>query len=228
VKILHTEASHGWGGQEIRILTEMALLAARGHEVALATASSAPIYAAARQRGLTVHDLPLGRRRLAGVLALRRLLREQHFDVVNAHSSIDTWLVALALVGWPEAPALVRTRHISAPVSRDPATRWLYDRACTAVVTTGERLKQSLRTYNGFTRARIESIPTGVDLARFTPQDPVRARARLGLSPEGLSDEELLDRYLKTLETPDPRRERLLAAAREIFAAAADRRGQHD
>lgn len=53
-------------------------------------------------------------------------------------------------------------------------------------------------------------------------------RARLGLSPEGLSDEELLDRYLKTLETPDARRERLLAAARAIFAAAAERRSQRD
>lgn len=52
-------------------------------------------------------------------------------------------------------------------------------------------------------------------------EEPIRAR--LGASPEGLSDEELLDRYLKTLEVDDPRREHLLAAAREIFGAVAER-----
>ncbi|MGL5986250.1 MAG: hypothetical protein ACRCZ5_05165 [Burkholderiales bacterium] len=33
--ILHTESSCGWGGQEIRILTEMAGMNARGHHTIL-------------------------------------------------------------------------------------------------------------------------------------------------------------------------------------------------
>lgn len=181
MKILHTEASHGWGGQELRILSEMELLAARGHTVALATPSSAPIFAAARQRGLTVYDLPLARKRLRGVLAMRRFLHTHGFDVVNVHSSTDAWLTALACVRWRDAPALVRTRHISAPVGRDPATRWLYDRACAAVVTTGRALQEELRVRNGFRRVRIESVPTGIALSRFVPRDARQARAHLGL-----------------------------------------------
>ena len=37
-RILHTEASRGWGGQEIRILTEIAAMRCRGHELWLACA----------------------------------------------------------------------------------------------------------------------------------------------------------------------------------------------
>jgi glycosyltransferase involved in cell wall biosynthesis len=77
----------------------------------------------------------------------------------------------------------VRTRHISAPVPRNRATHWLYDQACTALVTTGEKLRQELMVRNGFTRVPIRSVPTGVDPARFEPADPVRARAALGIAP---------------------------------------------
>ncbi len=43
LRILHTEASSGWGGQEIRILDEAAGLIARGHDVQLAAPAGAPI-----------------------------------------------------------------------------------------------------------------------------------------------------------------------------------------
>ena len=33
--IAHTESSHGWGGQEIRVLTESRELIKRGHQVVL-------------------------------------------------------------------------------------------------------------------------------------------------------------------------------------------------
>ena len=43
-------------------------------------------------------------------------------------------------------------------------------------------------------------------------------RARLGASPEGLSHEELLERYLISRNVDDERREQLLIAAREIMS----------
>ena len=41
LRILHTEASRGWGGQEIRVLTEAGGLARRGHELLLAAPEAA-------------------------------------------------------------------------------------------------------------------------------------------------------------------------------------------
>lgn len=183
MKILHTEASAGWGGQELRILAEMQGLRSRGHVLELAAPRAARIHQEAAALGFRVHDVPIARKNLAGVLAMRRLLREGGFDVVNTHSSTDSWLAALANASSAQPVPLVRTRHISAPVPRNAATRWLYDRASAAVVTTGEKLREELVEVNGFRRVTIRSVPTGIDPQRFQPADPVQARAELGLAP---------------------------------------------
>lgn len=183
MRILHTEASHGWGGQELRILSEMQGLRARGHTLALAAPREARIHGQAQALGFTVHDVAIGRKRLAGVLAMRRLLAGDAFDLVNTHSSTDSWLTALACASLRRAPPLVRTRHISAPIPRNLATRWLYQHASCAVVTTGEQLRRELIEVNGFTQVPITSVPTGVDAARFGPADAASARAAVGLDP---------------------------------------------
>jgi glycosyltransferase involved in cell wall biosynthesis len=112
---------------------------------------------------------------------MRGFLREHSFDVINTHSSTDSWLVALASAGW-RAPPLVRTRHISAPVPNNQATRWLYRRASAHVVTTGEALREQLIRHNGLAPARVTSVPTGIDPARFPPTNAdIRRRRRLEL-----------------------------------------------
>ena len=140
MKIVHTESSLGWGGQELRILAESQGLARRGHELTLLCPPEARIYAEAPNWGLRTVALPIGRKRLAGLLALRRWLRANHCDVVSTHSSTDSWLAALA--AGRQLP-IVRTRHISAPVPRNALSRWLYSRA-TRIVTAGEALRLDL------------------------------------------------------------------------------------
>ena len=183
LRILHTEASLGWGGQEIRVLTEARGVARRGHRVLLAAPREARIHDEARNFGVDVLALPSGRTRLGGVAALRAAIAREGFDVVNTHSSTDTWLAALACRTLGAAPPIVRTRHISAPVPANAATRWLYGRATDRIVTTGERLREQVVRETRVDPARVVSIPTGIDLERFRPADRAAARARLGLAP---------------------------------------------
>jgi len=181
LSVVHTEASTGWGGQELRILTEMEGMARRGHRVHLVAPPNAQIVAAARARGLSVESLPIEWKRPPGLVAMRGWLVRNGaaFDVINAHSSTDAWLVALARSSMARAPRLVRTRHLSTPVNRLPATRWLYQRATSHIVVTGEALKTALVRRNGYDPATITSVRTGIDLARFAPQDREAMRARL-------------------------------------------------
>ena len=179
--IVHTESSMGWGGQEIRILTEAEGLAARGHRITLVTPPGANIYREGKARGLEVVPLAIGRKKISGVTALLPWLRNNLPDVINTHSSTDAWLAAVACRFLDRPPAIVRTRHISTPVLDNFATRWLYSTATRHIVTTGERLRNELIDRNGFDPSRITSVPTGIDTSKFVPGDKYRARRQLGL-----------------------------------------------
>jgi glycosyltransferase involved in cell wall biosynthesis len=184
MRIVHTEASCGWGGQEIRILEESLGMIERGHEVTLVCPPEARIHQEALKRGLQVATLPIARKNLRGLLALRRWLMRHRVDVINTHSSTDTWLAALACQTLRHPPALVRTRHISAPVPRNFGTRWLYGKASRHIVTTGEALRRELIVANRLSGEHVTSVPTGIDTARFAPGDQREARQALGLAPD--------------------------------------------
>ena len=187
MKILHTEASCGWGGQEIRILEESRGLIARGHEVSIACPAHARMTAEAPRFGVPVVALPLEFKTIAGFRALRRHLAMTRPDVVNTHSSADSWLTGLACATLGQPPAIVRTRHISAPVSGNFANRWLY-RQAQGVVTTGESLRRHLLETLALDPRRVVSVPTGIDTQRFSPvkcaADKAVAKAALGLDPQ--------------------------------------------
>jgi len=184
LRIVHTESSLGWGGQEIRILAESQGLIRRGHQVSLVCPPEARIFTEARTWGVPAVGMPLAKKRLVGLRGLIEWFRANRCDVVSSHSSTDSWLAALALLTLGRPFPIVRTRHISAPVPRNPWTRWLYTRAAARVVTTGERLRRQLIDENRFPAERIESVPTGVDAGRFRPGERAAARQQLGLDSE--------------------------------------------
>ncbi|MDP2432974.1 MAG: glycosyltransferase family 4 protein [Pseudomonadota bacterium] len=185
MKILHTEASCGWGGQEIRILEEARGMLGRGHEVTLACPPEARIFSEASRYGVPAIALPIGRKNLRGLFALRRHIGRNRPDVINTHSSTDTWLTALARLLLSAPPPLVRTRHISAAVPDNASSHWLYGKASAHVVTTGEQLRGTLIRDLGLAPDRVTSVPTGIDTKRFQPGERIAARQALGLEVDG-------------------------------------------
>lgn len=182
--IVHTESSLGWGGQEIRILSEAQGLIARGHDVKLICPPEARIYSEAPAWGVPVIALPIAKKGIRGLRSLLGWFKAHRCDVVSTHSSTDSWLAALSLRILGRPYPMVRTRHISAPVPKNAPTRWLYTRAASRIVTAGEALKKQLVERNGFPAERIDSVPTGVDAKRFRPGDKAAARKALALPPE--------------------------------------------
>ena len=183
--IVHTESSLGWGGQEIRVLSEAAGMIRRGHRVRLLCPRDARIYDEAARFGVPAEALPIGRKNLRGLAALIGWFRANagtsRPGVVNTHSSTDSWLVALAMLVLGRPAPIVRTRHISARVPRNRTTRWLYAQAAAKVVTTGEALRTQMIADVGIAPGCIESVPTGIDTTRFVPGRRSEARAKLGL-----------------------------------------------
>ena len=186
LRILHTEASMGWGGQEIRILTEAQTFRAHGHEVMVAANDGSEIAANAPRYGIPLTLLPLRRRNVRSVIAVRRFLREWEPDVVNTHSSLDSWITALARLRLVPCPRIVRTRHLSAAVPRNLASRWVYNRGADFVMTTGEAIVEDLAGDGFVPRERLAAVPTGIDADVFKPGDKNAARTALGLPRDKL------------------------------------------
>ncbi|MCX5892428.1 MAG: glycosyltransferase [Deltaproteobacteria bacterium] len=182
--ILHTESSLGWGGQERRILAEAEAMQRRGHRVLLACDPRGELYRRAPGRGFSPFPLACGGlNNLGAWWRLRRLLQEQKIDVLNTHSSLDSWLGALAWRSLKERPCLVRTRHLSTRVKSNLPTRWLY-RTPAAIITTGEVTRDLLGQRLGVPESRLFSIPTGVPLEQFAPREKDAAlQARLLIPP---------------------------------------------
>ena len=199
MNIVHTEASCGWGGQEIRILVEARGMIARGHRVTLLAPVESRIFAEASRFGVSAVALPIGRKRLSGIAALRAWLIQNPVDVINTHSSTDSWLAALAWASLKKAPPIVRTRHISAPVPDNLASRWLYRSASRYVVTTGASLRESLIARLKLDATRVVSIPTGIDTEVFFP--PTQHQRKLARKAIGVGDERFVIGIVATLRS---------------------------
>lgn len=162
--ILHTEASRGFGGQEIRILTEARWLLDHGWDVLIAAQPESRLLEEAR-----VAEMPAAAVRMRGpldvraLLALRRLMKARRVSLVHTHSSVDSWLTTLAAksLGLPA----VRGRHVSIPI---PRRRSLAYRLADRVITSGEAIR-AIVAAAGVPAARVVSIPAGVDTRRFHP-----------------------------------------------------------
>lgn len=187
MKIVHTEASWGWGGQEIRILTEGAELIKRGHEVTLVADPCSTIAKRAADYGVPLVPTTLRAKRLPDLMSLRAVLKTLKPDLVVCHSSTDHWLTALARLTLGGRFAIVRARHISAAINQAITTRWLYTKGCDAITTTAETIAAQIKLTFPKHQLRIFNIPTGIDWS--TPSQAERVEARRGILHELKIDE---------------------------------------
>jgi glycosyltransferase involved in cell wall biosynthesis len=177
--ILHTEASLGLGGQEIRILSEARWLLDHGWGCLIVGQPASRLLAEAQRA-----DLPAVAVRMRAawdvpaLMRLRGLMRGRGVALVHTHSSVDSWLATLAAksLGLP----VVRSRHVTIPILK---RRALVYRLADRIITTGEAVAAHVRR-TGVAAERIVAITAGVDTARFHPGVSGKAvRDELGLAP---------------------------------------------
>jgi glycosyltransferase involved in cell wall biosynthesis len=168
-RIAHSESSNGWGGQEHRIIAELAGFQKRGCQTWLMATPDSQIVQRARQSGVAVINLnPAKLRFPLNVFQLARRLKRERIEVLNTHSSRDGWLLGIAgrLAG---VPLIIRTRHIDV----EYPNRWLSRHAFTTladhVLVTSGKIKAHFQEIFRLPDARISTVPTGIDLNAFSP-----------------------------------------------------------
>ena len=139
--ILHTEASTGLGGQEIRILGEVRWLLDHGWNALIACQPGSRLATEAASADLPVVTIAMRATfDLRALLRLRALMGSRGVDLVHTHSSIDSWLATAAAksLGLP----VVRGRHVTIPILK---RRALIYRLADHVITTGEAVAARVR-----------------------------------------------------------------------------------
>ncbi|WP_284505520.1 glycosyltransferase [Caballeronia sp. INDeC2] len=177
MKILHSESSKGWGGQEIRTLKEMVALRESGHTVELICPSDARIGQHCAELGFAVHH---ARMRSGGdmqsMLRIKALLRRRAFDVLNTHSGHDSLVAGTAgrLAG---TPLIVRTRHLALPISSLATYTWIPHR----VIAVSHYVRRYLISA-GVAEKRVQTIYDGIPRPQAVAHSTLREE--LGLAPD--------------------------------------------
>ena len=175
--VLHTEASVGFGGQEIRIVAEARWLLDHGWPALLAGQPCSPLLGEGERQGVPTVAVAMRRPLdLPALLALRRLIIDRDVSLVHTHSSIDSWLGGLAARACRRP--VVRSRHVTIAI---PRRRALVYRLANRIIGSGEAAARVVEAA-GVPPTRIVAIPPGVDIGRFHPGvSGAGVRAELGL-----------------------------------------------
>jgi len=166
IRVLHTEWSDGWGGQEIRIINEMKMIRLEGVEVYLACRENSMIKDEAIANNIKVFVLPFrGNLDLITLLKLKKIIKNYSINIVNTHSGKDTWVGGFAakLAG----VKFIRTRHLSNKINSSRLN--FINELADYVFTTGEKVRDDMIKYNRIHENKIISIPTGIDIDIFNP-----------------------------------------------------------
>lgn len=182
-RILHTEWSSGWGGQEQRIILECRKIRELGHYVVIACQPGSGILPRAVEAGIATEVVRIrSGYDPKAVWSLVRLIKKHRINVVNTHSGKDSWPGGFA-AKLAHADLLVRTRHLAIPLSTNPFN--FIHRMADGIITTGQSVREAMINRNGIEPDRIVSIPTGISLERFSPGvDPQPVRSSLGIDAD--------------------------------------------
>lgn len=185
MKILHLEASPGWGGQEIRILREAEGMRGRGHEVILAVMRGGELIVRARAAGFTVYELNFKKHAwLICLFQLLAILFRHQIELVNTHSSLDSWIGGIA--ARLARCKILRTRHLSTPIKKGWNSRMVYGKLADYVVTTCSAIIPMICQQSGKREENCRFIATGVDPEKihFKKEEAEEFRKKMDVKPD--------------------------------------------
>lgn len=185
MKILHTEASNGWGGQEMRILSETLELRKKGYEIIWAIEPGGELLEIAKKHHILAYQVPFQWLKAPYTIFLLIWIMMKHkIDIVNTHSSLDAWLAGLAakIMG----KKVIRTRHLSNVIKTGLNSVILYKWLADFVVTTCKETERTILEQAKLPSGKCRSIPTGVNplQCKVSQEEAESFREKYGIAPD--------------------------------------------
>lgn len=125
--VLELDTERGWRGGERQLLWHAQVLSRLGHRAIIAARPGEPLAQRATALGIPVIPVsPAMEFDPLAALALRRVIRREHVDIVHSHTAHGVSLGAMACLG--THAKLVITRHSDFRLRSNLGTRWKYSR----------------------------------------------------------------------------------------------------
>jgi glycosyltransferase involved in cell wall biosynthesis len=166
LNILHIDPEKNWGGGEAQVSGLLQHLAQWGHRNDLATPADGELFR--QPLDSSVRKIPLRVRNdldLRGIPALRRLIRQQRYDIVHLHTK-RAHALSLWLPRGSRTPKYIVTRRMDYPEARNCYTKYLYNRRVDGVIAISQSIVDRL-SEAGVNRDSIRLIPSGIDPEPF-------------------------------------------------------------
>jgi glycosyltransferase involved in cell wall biosynthesis len=166
LKILHIDPERNWGGGEAQVLGLLQNLSQWGHRNDLATPADGELF---RRPLPNVRKIPLTVRNdldVRGIPALRRLIRQERYDVVHLHTK-RAHALSLWLPRGERRPKYIVTRRMDYPEPKNCYTRYLYNRRVDGVVAISRSVLNCLLAA-GVDPGSIRLIYSGIDPLPFS------------------------------------------------------------
>jgi glycosyltransferase involved in cell wall biosynthesis len=162
LKIIHTEASPHWGGQEIRIFEEMKWFREQGHEMILVAPDNGTLYQRCKDEDFEVISIYFTKpRTLLNILRMIWVIWRKKPNIVATHSSTDSWagLIAASL---NNVRKRVRYRHVSTPIKKNRLNEFQYSILSNLTITTGNCIRADIIDKFNTNKDKVYSIPTAI------------------------------------------------------------------
>ncbi len=175
LKILHIDPEKNWGGGEAQVVGLLQYLSQWGHRNDLATPADGELF---RQSLAGVRKIPLSVRNdldITGVPALRRLIRQERYNIVHLHTK-RAHALSLWLPRGERRPKYIVTRRMDYPEPKNYYTRYLYNRRVDGVVAISRSVVDCLLEA-GVNRRSIRLIYSGIDPLPFRALSSAEQRA---------------------------------------------------
>ncbi len=169
LKIIHTEASPHWGGQEIRIFEEMKWFREQGHEMILVAPNNGTLFNRCKQEDFEVISIFFTKPRIfINIFKMLLIIWQKKTDVVATHSSTDSWagLIAASIL---RVRKRIRYRHVSTRVKKNFLNKLQYKNFANLIITTGECISIPLRDSFNLSQGKVNTIATGINVKDNLP-----------------------------------------------------------
>ena len=151
------------------MIVELTGFQRRGHQTCLLAPAGSEIYRRAQIENTLVIPLRAGKLQFSfEIVRLAGWLRRNRIQILNTHSSRDGWLLGIA-GRLAHVPFIIRTRHIDVTYPNRWLSRHAYTTLADHVLVTSNKIKAHFQEMFRLPDERISTVPTGIDLEKFSP-----------------------------------------------------------